>query len=428
MTRRLKVVNVLFINVFLCLCVYGQTGSTHATGRIRYDFELAGTKDTVIVIRKQICFEPVAEHSFYGRDTGPDYGTYRFRVYRLCDGSLFWSKGFSPLFWEWQSTKEAGELNGSFYNAIYFPQPGSDVRILIERRNAESEWLPVLSDTIRFGQTLIVEEQPVFYLCDTLMWSGPSSEKIDLVILSEGYALQEMEKFKTDSRRLTDSLFATAPFCHYRNRFNVLALCVPSLQSGTDIPGQNQYRRTVFNSTFNTFGSERYLTTSDIKSIFDGLSGVEWDQFYLVVNSDKYGGGGLYNHLNICTSDHLLSPFVFIHEFGHGFAGLADEYYSSDTAYDDMYTLTTEPWEPNLTTLIHFEEKWKELVLPGIPVPTPRSQAFSQVVGVFEGGGYQAKGIYSPWQTCWMKERAAGRFCPVCEQAIIRTIERYSMP
>jgi hypothetical protein len=159
-----------------------------------------------------------------------------------------------------------------------------------------------------------------------------------------------------------------------------------------------------------------------MKSVYDAIDGLAWDHIYILVNEERYGGGGFYNFLSVCSSDNVRSPFVFCHEFGHGFAGLADEYYTSSTSYNDFYNIEVEPWEPNITTMVQFNKKWFRQIKEDIPVPTPRETKYAGRVGVFEGGGYMAKGIYSPVMSCWMKEEAAGAFCPVCRKAIEKTI------
>jgi hypothetical protein len=160
-----------------------------------------------------------------------------------------------------------------------------------------------------------------------------------------------------------------------------------------------------------------------MKPIYDALSGVAWDHFFVLVNSPKYGGGGFYNFLGIGTTDHYLSRKVMVHELGHSFAGLGDEYYDSAVAYENFYNLETEPWEPNITTLIDFKSKWKDMVPDHIPVPTPREDNYSNTVGVFEGGGYTAKGIFSPAMDCRMKSNGPEEFCAVCKRAIQRIID-----
>src|SRR5690606_2797376 len=163
-------------------------------------------------------------------------------------------------------------------------------------------------------------------------------------------------KFVEDARRVTGYLFEEEPFKSNREKFNLTAVLTPSVDSGTDIPGENVYRHTIFNSTFYAFDLASYLTTSDMQSIYDALAGVPYDHIYILVNSERYGGGGFYNFLSVCTADNPLTKEVFVHEFGHGFAGLGDEYYTSSVAYEDFYNLEVEPWEPNLTTLVNFDK------------------------------------------------------------------------
>ena len=225
-----------------------------------------------------------------------------------------------------------------------------------------------------------------------------------------------MTKFLKDAKSLTDSLFKAAPFSEMKAYFNVYALKTPSQESGTDVPGENIFRNTLYNSTFYTFDISRYLTTSDMKTIHDKAAVVPYDQIIVLVNSNRYGGGGFYNYLNVCAAGNKLSTRVFIHEFGHSFAGLGDEYYTSEVAFEDYYNLKVEPWEPNLTTLVDFDSKWKSMVDSATPIPTPRYSDYSSKTGAFEGGGYVAKGIYSPMEDCRMKSNETPHFCPVCRK------------
>jgi len=204
--------------------------------------------------------------------------------------------------------------------------------------------------------------------------------------------------------------------------FNIYALETSSSESGNDIPGEGIYRNTIFNSTFYTFDISRYLTTTDMKTIHDKAAVVPYDQIVILVNSPLYGGGGFYNYLNVTTSNHKLSAKIFIHEFGHSFAGLADEYYTSEVAFEDYYNLKVEPWEPNLHMLVDFFSKWKNMVGAETSVPNPRFNNFASKVGAFEGGGYVSKGIYSPMENCRMKSNETAFFCPVCQKAIIDAI------
>jgi hypothetical protein len=235
-----------------------------------------------------------------------------------------------------------------------------------------------------------------------------------------------MEKFREDAKRVTQYLFDEEPFKSEKEKFNVSAVLTPSPESGTDIPGEHIYKNTRFNSTFYTFDVSRYLTTSDMKNILDAAALVPYDQIYVLVNTERYGGGGFYNFVSVCTADNSLTKEVFVHEFGHGFAGLGDEYYTSDVAYEDFYNLKIEPWEPNITTLVNFGSKWKSMVKESVEIPTPRTAKYENTVGVYEGGGYMSKGIYSPFIDCQMKSNTAKGFCPVCAESIKKVIQFYS--
>ncbi|MBN2806037.1 MAG: hypothetical protein JXR22_05215 [Prolixibacteraceae bacterium] len=397
---------------------YAQDANFNFSGTIRYDYELVGDAHSVKVVHQQSKKLPQWGGPTNKLIDAQNLGTYAYQLFDLATGELIFQKGFSPLFQEWQTTAEAFAKQRSYYQALFFPVPLKDVRILINERDEKNSWKLIFTDTLKVDDYFVIQETPVKYPAKYLRNNGHPHEKIDILILAEGYRVDEQVKFLSDASRLTDSLFKAEPFASYADRFNVQAIQVPSQESGTDVPGENIYRNTAFNAHFYTFDSPRYLTTSDMKAIYDAIDAYAWDHLYLLVNTDRYGGGGMFNFLSVCSSDNEQSPFVFCHEFGHGFAGLGDEYYTSSTSYEIYYSKTVEPWEPNLTTLVDFGAKWKHMLLPGIPVPTPREEIFSGKVGVFEGGGYEPKGIYSPVMSCWMKERVAGKFCPVCEKAI----------
>lgn len=392
-------------------------------GAIRYDYELVGDRNSVEVIPVQ-----QKELPFWGGNPNNlvdnlDRGTYLFQLIDAASGNVIYQMGFCTLFWEWQTTPEANKTKRTFYQSLFFPKPKADAIIIISTRNKKNEWAEIYRDTYNVTNYFVSHEISDIYEIDTIRYSSESSSAIDLVILSEGYTQAELPKFVADSKRLTDSLFAAEPFRKYADKFNVLAVKVPSQESGTDVPGAHIYKNTAFNSNFYTFNSPRYLTCTDMRSIYDALDGVAWDQIYLLVNTDRYGGGGFYNFLNVCTSDNERSPFVFIHEFGHGFGGLGDEYYTPEDTYEEFMDKKIEAWEPNLTTMVDFDKKWGHLIDEGTPIPTPRDSTFLNTVGVFEGGGYEAKGVYSPVMSCWMKEMSAGKFCPVCSESIEQVIK-----
>jgi hypothetical protein len=353
-------------------------------------------------------------------------GNYRFNVKDINSLALIYSNGFSPLFQEWQTTAEAKKMERAFYQVLRFPFPKNKVILEIQCRNREGQFETIYSTTIDPGNYFINRELPSKVDFVMLKKSGDCAKSVDVAILAEGYRQEEMSKFIGDASRLTDSLFKVEPFRSLQSKFNIYALKTPSVDSGTDIPGRNIYANTLYNSTFYTFDIARYLTTSDMKTVYDMAASVPYDYLIVLVNSKEYGGGGFCNYLSVCTSDNSLAANVFIHEFGHEFAGLGDEYYTSEVAYDNYYNLKIEPWEPNLTTLVDFKSKWGALIDASTPVPTPRSAKFESKTGVFEGGGYMAKGIYSPMEDCRMKSNKPNSFCPVCQEAICKAIQRCS--
>jgi hypothetical protein len=231
------------------------------------------------------------------------------------------------------------------------------------------------------------------------------------------------DRFKTDVKEMADYILSMEPYQSQQSKINFWAVCSPSKDSEADNPRKDKWVSTAVSSSFNTFYIDRYLETGDVISIRDIAACAPYDHICVLVNSDKYGGGGIYNHFSIGTSDHPKAKEVMLHEIGHGFGGLADEYYTSDVAYHNFFDLNVEPWQPNITTLVNFESKWKHLVDAATPVPTPVSKPYDDVCGVFEGGGYVEKGVYRPAVNCRMKTNEAEGFCPACQEALTKMIE-----
>jgi hypothetical protein len=393
---------------------------------MRFDFLLGGNSNEERVYPEQIKKEPFWAGSRKNLADPFNYGNYRFRIFDVKSDSLIFSKGFSTLFEEWQSTAEAKETDKTFYQSAIFPFPKRKIRLEIDSRQRDGNFKTIYKTEINPDNYFILNEKPIQFETIEILNNGKPENKVDIVILAEGYTLAEMEKFKEDAKRVTQYLFDEEPFKSEKEKFNVSAVLTPSLESGTDIPGENIYKNTRFNSTFYTFDVSRYLTTSDMKNILDVAAIVPYDHIYVLVNTERYGGGGFYNFLSVCTADNLLTKEVFVHEFGHGFAGLGDEYYNSEVAYEDFYNLKVEPWEPNITTLVDFDSKWKSMVEESVEIPTPRTAKYENTVGVYEGGGYMSKGIYSPFIDCRMKSNTAKGFCPVCTESIKKVIQFYT--
>ena len=396
------------------------------SGVMRVDYVLAGDKSETNVYLSEIIFEPFWGGSETNLVDAFDYGDYKAEVRDLVSGELIYSRGFGSLFREWQTTAEAGKIKRAFKNSFRFPYPINSVTLEIFLRNKDQSLQSLFKTNIDPSASHIERRQASGFRTMKIVSNGPSPAKLDIVILPEGYTAREMKKFRKDARRLKDYFFTVEPFRSHKEKFNVHLVLSPGPYSGTDIPGEGIWKETILNSRFYTFGIERYLTSDDFWSICDIASNVPYDQIIILVNSDKYGGGGIYNFYSITSSDHPASPGVLVHEFGHSFAGLADEYYSSEVTYEEFYDLRAEPWEPNITTLKEFSRKWEDMLDKDVPVPTPAIEKYRDVTGVFEGGGYIAKGIYRPQMECRMKTNDGEEFCRVCIRAIERLIEFYT--
>ena len=394
---------------------------------LRIDYLLTGDNKS-----ETACFVQMKEEPFWG---GPQknltdpfgYGSYRYAAYDSATGKLLFSRGFSSLFQEWKGTAEAKKMKRAWPMTAVMPFPKNTIRFVIEKRSHETNQFEELFERFINPTDYFISRESV-NTCKYIKIrdSGDPQHHVDVAFLAEGYTATEMDKFLTDAKRISDYFMSVEPYASHSGSFNFYAVESPSEESGVTIPGKDIYVNTNIHSSFYTFDMDRYLTTSDTRSVYDIAANVPYDVIFVLVNSKRYGGGGFYNHYGQSTVDHALSNIVALHEFGHEFAGLADEYYTSEITYSDYYNLRFEPWEPNITTNVDFGSKWKKMILPETPVPTPREDKFKSVTGMFEGGGYLSKGIYSPVMDCRMKSNEAPLFCPVCQDAIRKMILFYS--
>jgi hypothetical protein len=375
-------------------------------------------------------FDELLEEPFWGGshtnliDTF-EYGNYYFKVYDAGSRQLLYSRGYSTLFYEWQTTKEADTVWRTFSETVVFPFPKKPVDVEIFKRTWKGKWKKMFGYRVDPENYFIKKDRRLQYPSFDVHVTGNPSERVDVVILPEGYTKEEMGLFIADCEKFKTDFFKFAPYSSNKNKFNIRAVWAPSKNRGTDIPKDNVWRSTILNSGYYTFNSERYLMTMDEKSVRDLAANAPYDQIYILVNSKKYGGGAIYNYYNVSVNSNAKSAQILIHEFGHGFAGLGDEY-GYDNTYGDMYNFKIEPWEPNLTTLKHFDKKWKNMVNDTVPVPTPDIEKYYHVVGAFEGAGYVGKGVYRPVHDCMMRSFAGNDFCPVCRDAIQKMIDFYS--
>lgn len=418
----------VFLFLFIATAAYSQVSFEEyfENKTLRLDYFHTGDKDNDYYSIDELIEEPFWGGSKINLVDKFDYGRYRFKVFDEESNILIYSRGYSTLFNEWQTTEEAKHTVKTFSETIVFPYPKNPVRVEFYSLNKKNTPVKKFEYHVDPQNYFIKTERTDEYEKFDVLSSGDPSVNVDIVIIPEGYKESEMELFKNDCEKFAGYLFNSSPFRESKDKFNIYGILAPSIDSGTDIPAEDLWNNTLVNSTFYTFDLERYLMTSDNKTLRNVASNAPYDQIYILVNHGKYGGGSIYNHYSVCVNDNQFSEFVFVHEFGHGFASLADEYFTSDVAYQDFYSLDVEPLDPNLTTLVDFESKWKDLLDENTPIPTPATEEYRDVIGAFEGGGYVEKGVYRPKQDCSMKSIVIDGFCPVCKRALQEMIDFYS--
>lgn len=344
----------------------------------------------------------------------------------LATKQCIYKTSFSSLFQEWLSTDEAQTTAKGFENTFLLPYPKQPVEIEIVLLTPRKDIMASFKHIVRPDDILIHKRgtshvTPHRYM----LQSGNERECIDVAILAEGYTEQEMDVFYQDAQKACESLFSHEPFKSMKNRFNIVAVASPSLDSGVSVPQNNEWKQTAVHSHFDTFYSDRYLTTSRVKAIHNALAGIPYEHIIILANTDVYGGGGIYNSYTLTTAHHPQFKPVVVHEFGHSFGGLADEYFYEDDVMTDTYPKDVEPWEQNITTQVDFGSKWKDMLPANIIMPTPATEKGKYPIGVYEGGGYSAKGIFRPAFDCRMRTNDYPEFCPVCQRSIRRMIEFY---
>ena len=398
-------------------------------------------------------------------------GKYLFEVLDRGTNRVLYSRGFASVYGEWETTGEAREIWRTFQESLRFPAPTAPVQVVLKKRDARNAFREIWSVLVDPADRFIDQSAPASpgALLE-IERNGPSSEKVDFLILGDGYTPAERAKFEKDARRLVEILFATSPFKERRKDFNVWGLCPPAAESGISRPSTGVHRRSPVGATYDAFGSERYVLTFENRALRDVASFAPYEFIEILTNTRTYGGGGIFGLYSTVAADSLWAPYVFIHEFGHHFAGLADEYYTSDVAYEPSAE-PVEPWEPNATALADPDRlKWKDLVEPGTPIPTPWSkeafekrsgeiqqrrreiraknrpeeemdalfleqqkaetkllgaERYAGKVGAFEGANYAARGYYRPQADCIMFTRDEVPFCHVCQRGIENVIDLY---
>ncbi len=412
---------------------------------LRLDYIFSGTATDQEISLSGLC----SIEGWAGRrnhlDTVPLKGNGQVEVKVKSPGSdvydlTVYMMSFSTLFQEWQATEEATRVRKSFENVFLVPMPSGRAQVtvrLFDFYGAESCSLVHEVDP----EDILIRPVGKVPPPHRWIWKGGGSldgdlgedERIDIAIVAEGYSDSELDLFLDDARTAMESLFAHEPFTSRKDCFNIVCVEVPSADSGVSVPREGIWKDTAVGSHFDTFYSDRYLTTLNLFKLHDLLAGIPYEHIIILANTDTYGGGGIYNSYTLTTAHHSGFKPVVVHEFGHSFAGLADEYYYDDQ-YSQYYNASTEPWEQNITTMVDLGSKWQDMVGKSYPLTcTPvdwkgkdEKTALEVEIGILEGGGYMSKGVWRGSQDCRMKTNSYPAFCPVCRRAIDRMIDFYT--
>ncbi len=393
---------------------------------LRLDYYHCGNADS-----EQFFFDELIEEPYWaGSKTNlidlKAYGSQLVEVRTPDSNELIYSSGFGTLFGEWQTTPEAKITACCYPEALVIPFPREKVVVSILSRNKKGIHEKKFEYTVDPKSYFIKNEKEKLPVFD-VVHSGESAVKVDVVLLSEGYTAKQEKLFREDCRKFAEGFFMYSPYSENKDKFNIRGVWSPSNDAGPDVPGKDIWNKTRMQGSYYTFDSERYLMVKDFQGIRDVAGNAPYDFIYILANTEKYGGGAVYNLYGISAAHHVdETAKIYIHEFGHLFAGLGDEYVGG-VEYSEFYPTDVEPWEPNLTTLVNFDQKWKSMLPEGTEIPTPSNERNAKKLGVYEGGGYVSKGVYRPWINCLMNNlHTIDVFCPVCSKSIQEAIDLQS--
>ena len=415
---------LLFFISFYCSAIFSQQYNDYFLDKAcRVDFHFCGNAHQTNVFMDNVKMETFWGGRRSNLSEDLNLGDFRFRVLDSISSKQIYTDGFSALYREWLTTPEALKTSKCFEQTIQFPFPKKSVTLIIEKRLNIDQWAELFRYELSPTDKLIQHITPIEVPIKIIAKKTTSDKAIDIAVIAEGYTAKEKRKFFHDAQRLAENLLTHEPFTKYKSRINIYAIAAPSEESGISLSPDSIWRNTAVGSHFFTFYEPRYLTTTNTYEVRDLAALVPYDAIYVLANTSTYGGGGIYNSYALTAAGNKLSTQVTVHEFGHSFAGLADEYfYEKQDALDGMYNIKNEPWEPNITSLIAFDLKWKSQLPEGTLIPTPVTDENKIKIGVFEGAGYLTKGMYRPFFDCRMRTNKAPEFCPVCQQAVERRI------
>ncbi len=354
------------------------------------------------------------------------YGEQMLRIVDTEENKIIYQNNYCTLFNEWQTTAEAQNTCRSYPESVIFPHPKRDFTIEIYARNKNSK---IFEKKFSYNAKISdynIEPYKQKYECIDIHIGGNIANSLDIVLLPDGFTAKEKDKFVAACKMWNNALFGYSPFDSNKNRINIRAVWAPSKESGISIPGKNVWKETLLDCRFYTLGSERYQMTNNLQKVRDVAASAPYESIFILTNSDKYGGGGIYNFYGLGSAGETgKTGEVYVHEFGHSLMGLGDEYVEKGNTVSALYPAGKEPWEANLTTLVNFNNKWEQMISKETETPTIASDSMLALpdtewpIGLYEGGGYLEKGIYRPWPKCMMNQLY--NFCPVC----IKAIEKY---
>jgi hypothetical protein len=441
---------------------------------VRVDYTHSGNALSDQYALERVLIEPLPWPGNPGQPfDNTNRGQNRVEVVDAKNGDMLYSRDFSTIFGEWRTTEEANKISRGFHESVRFPKPDRPVRVRILKRDERNEFSVAWSVEVDSDAQDVVKKQgPAPARPIPIRVTGPSAQKVDLLILGDGYTQADMPKFEADARRLSQHLFEVSPFRERANDFNVWAMAVPTQESGITRPSTGVHHASALGARYDIFGSERYVLTLDNRALRDIAQYAPYEFIEILVNNETYGGGGIFGQFSTAAASNEWANYLFVHEFGHHFAGLADEYYTSPVSYQSSGA-RMEPWEPNVTALRDPARlKWKQHVQAGTPLPTPWPKAeyeeysrayqkrraalraanrpesemnalfredlartneifskakYRKAIGAFEGANYEASGYYRPAMQCIMFDRSE-QFCPVCQDGISDIIDLYARP
>lgn len=460
-----RYLNALLFAFLPSLVLAGEVPAT-----MRVDYFHSGNHASELFSLDQVVVEPLPWTGNMAQPVDRTLrGKYLFEI--INGGETAWSRSFSSIYGEWETTSEAKIINRSFHESLRFPAQQEAFELVLKKRGAENRFEEIWRIELDPNDHLVHRESARYENeVVSIHKGGDPATSVDLLLLGDGYTIDEHDAFVAKAREMTEILFATSPFKERKNDFNIWALAPAAAQSGVSRPSTGIYRDSPVGATYDAFRSERYILTFDNKSMRRIASSAPYDFIEILTNTEVYGGGGIYGLFSTAAANSEWAAYLFVHEFGHHFAGLADEYYTSSVAYEAPSSIV-EPYEPNVTALLDPNNlKWKHLVTPGTPLPTPWPKAEFEkhsiavqerrkemraanvsedemnalfrytkkyaeelfeksgqkgVVGAFEGANYQAEGYYRSAQNCLMFTRYEA-FCAVCAEAIEKVIDEYT--